>query len=249
MQNLDDSHLKESLVFSIDEFWIANEPDVNSPFADLSDFLERKSEFNTWKRSESFEPNLIPNSNGSKTRVPLHKDFGLILADMSVWKNAKDLTVEGWQLEEYTDSDFKKILRPHRGAASVGLSNELDFASLPTNLSKHAIFQTKVVGGRKVVGHDNRLKVGHVWNALCHPTDRFNKFDKGKVLFSPSWPVFMAACDAVAKNCGRQPYDIDLRTSETLSSNLLEIWISECKSRLASWESVSYTHLTLPTKA
>ncbi|MEM7455309.1 MAG: hypothetical protein AAF456_13240 [Planctomycetota bacterium] len=233
VQNLDDSHLNETLVFAIDEFWIANDPSERSPFADLSDFMTSDSEFGGQRR-EAFEETLVPQLGDTTTRVPLHKDFGLMLADKSVWQKAKDLALEPWTLRKYSDSEFRRdTVRPYYGGGPK--TSDLDIASLPTDSLDHAIFKERESKGRRLGGeHGEKLKVGHVWNALCHPEDRFENFGYGRILFMPSWPVFLTACSAVANSSGRQPYDIDLRTSETLSSNLIEIWISECHSRLVS---------------
>jgi hypothetical protein len=83
------------------------------------------------------------------------------------------------------------------------------------------------------------LYVCDVWNALCVPG---NELPRGNELppfnstfqlrLSPSWEMFLAACRVVANQCGKMPFDIDVRTSESLSSLVLEVWITKVRDQL-----------------
>ncbi len=244
VQHIGGSQLGETLVFSSDEFWVCGDEETDevesNPFADLSLFLNSKPRGGNKNRKEQFEANLLPTSS-PQNRVPLHKDFGIILADRNAWWRARNLTVGdlGFMNPKTANLDGNRdIWYPYNQDEGI------DFASVPwpKDLSDQRFSQ---ILPQEKLAVDDYIRVGHVWNCLCLPEDQFKldtsrsvnlagrpRIDKERVLFSPSWRVFLSACQTVAQNCGRVPYDIDLRTSETLSSNLLEIWLAEARAQV-----------------
>ncbi len=46
-------------------------------------------------------------------------------------------------------------------------------------------------------------------------------------MLTPSWEMFLSACRVVANRSGRLPFDVDMRTFESLSSLVLELWFSK----------------------
>lgn len=107
--------------------------------------------------------------------------------------------------------------------------------------------------------------VGDVWNALCIREDRFRDRmgrlyeDLGLVpdepsagaepagvpelAFCPTWEMFLAACRIVSEKTRRPPFDVDLRTSESLTSIILEMWFSSMANSLARLRISQVAHL------
>ncbi|XZE33745.1 RAD55 family ATPase [Pirellulaceae bacterium SH501] len=205
IQNMGTSRLDETLLFQVDEFWNS---DSSAPgaLACMEDFLNLES--------KNAGPNRSRFTDGvpfGDCKIPLHKDFGLILADREAWRRAKDS-----QLSEY----FLGQLGMKQYPMYMGLG--FDYPSIPGS-----VFQASA----KVTGQAPNVKVADVWNSLCAQGCELSDSKKISNL-RPSWEMFLAACQIVAKSTGRLPFDIDMRTSESLSSLALELWFSKIQDQL-----------------
>jgi hypothetical protein len=228
IQNLDREQLDETLVFQVDEFWSGKES--NSSFAKVSSSFFKEQNLSLDKDSfpdsvfnRKDEPGLL--------RVPLHKDFGILLADRAAWYKAREMKIDDYWFtpvirssdaqagEEREDLDFY---------IQAGLDldgKKFDYTSMPLHPSAEEM--------KSVNKKAEPVKVGDVWNALCVDGASFdprltllkNNF------FNPSWQMFLRACEIVALESGKRPFDVDLRTSESLSCLILEIWISRIVDR------------------
>ena len=226
IQNMEPSRLDETLVFQVDEFWnVQSGSEAN--LADLSGYLTTAQKQQSGIKRDWFEDG-VPNGN---TKVPLHKDFGLLLADQSAWFRAMNCEIEGYFWCKNESAIYPWFI-----------ASQTDYSSMPA-LKNGGVFGI----GPGNAGYLSRpILVSDVWNALCLPESRLpdrdqNMSGKGvNLIFAPSWDLFLASCRAVANYCGKLPFDIDLRTSETLSSFILEVWISRIRDRIAKdptqWE-------------
>ena len=221
IQNLDWAQLDETLVIQVDEFWKGQSAAV--PFAKLGLGFAKSLEIDKGSFPD-FSDAVQPE------RIPLHKDFGIILADRASWYKAKDLEVGDYRLFRARDSvlplngpgfDPSLVLIPTKeNAAARNLWSLLDEPAGDDEVGE-AIVVSKP------------LRVGHVWNALCAGGEdvRFagispEKRPNEQEFLNPSWEVFLRACQIVAAHSGKRAFDIDLRTSESLSSLVLEIWLT-----------------------
>jgi KaiC/GvpD/RAD55 family RecA-like ATPase len=204
IQNMGTSRLDETLLFQVDEFWNS---DSSAPgaLACMTDFLNLEPKNAGQNRSRFTDG--VPYGD---CKIPLHKDFGLILADREAWRQAKDS-----QLSEY----FLGQLGREQYPMYMGLG--FDYPSIPGNA-----FQASA----KVTGQAPNVKVADVWNSLCANGCELSNSKISKL--RPSWEMFLAACRIVAKSTGRLPFDIDMRTSESLSSLALELWFSKIQDQL-----------------
>jgi len=241
IQNLDRGQLDETLVFQVDEFWSGQSDPT--PFASLrTEFVGKRGidndAFSETKKDENAE--YLP------FRVPLHKDFGLILADRAAWYKARALTIDEdclvsdnehiIAMKGGLDPDFSSMLAP----AEDGTLKKL--RSYVTDEGKDKLREmiaeakeAEAQGKQKSDSPVRKLTVGDVWNAMCVGGDVF--FDaprelKGMPLLAPSWELFLRACQIVALQSGKRSFDVDLRTSESLSSLVLEIWFSTIANRI-----------------
>jgi hypothetical protein len=224
IQSMEFAKLDETLVFQVDEFWNSGNSKESSNLANLDDYLNKipKDALNSNLANKDLFENGIVSSGGCK--VPLHKDFGLILADRESWYKAQDREIEyEWREIEVAQ---KKRLYP-----AIPISG-LDFDSIPMMELENVLNLRKKnspaigdhIGDKSTI----KIKIKDVWNALCIKGDEMGGIDPRDTdkQFSPSWSVFLQACSVVASHCGKLPYDIDIRTSESLNSQILETWFS-----------------------
>ena len=222
IQSMEFSKLDETLVFQVDEFWNSDNSYRASNLANLSDYLNKPPKYavnqNLMNR-DLFEPEIIPTGD---CKIPLHKDFGLILADRDSWYKAQDREIEYDWIEYKTNN--RRIQYP---AVPVG---HIAFDSIPIHEIPIAfdLFQKEDFASVASGNRRGSVTVKDVWNAMCVKGDEMGVMDLEDVekQFSPSWPVFFKACSVVAKHCGKHPYDIDTRTSESLNCQVLETWFS-----------------------
>ena len=223
IQSMEFAKLDETLVFQVDEFWNSGNSKESSNLANLDDYLNKipKDALKLNIANKDFFESGIVSQGGCK--VPLHKDFGLILADRESWYKAQDREIEYvWREIEVA---CKKRLYP---AIYIG---DLDFDSIPmmelVNVAK-SISNGPFVSVELADRSEKKIKIKDVWNALCIKGDELGGIDTRDAdkQFSPSWSVFLQACRVVASHCGKHPYDIDIRTSESLNSQILETWFS-----------------------
>lgn len=231
IQNLESAELRETLVFQVDEFWTGKSgtdsfADLEPYFGDTSEDPSGESDDSSRvKLKESFEAPMADDYS----KIPLHKDFGIILADRDAWWRARNVPL--YDLFAIEAEGMKEMAIPwsdtgHLNAASV----RLPYDDARKVQLKKVLNLTEVGVDR---GDEHKVTVGDVWNALCLKEDRFkvkkDHFPLNETnppIFSPSWQIFFAACEAVALESGRGRFDIDLRTKETLSSFVLEVWLS-----------------------
>ena len=205
IQNMGTAKLDETLLFQVDEFW-NSDSSARGSLARLTDFLDSKAMDGNAKRTRFIDE--VPQGD---FKIPLHKDFGMILADREAWRRAKD-----YNLTEYTFEKSGKEFYPFFS------NTNWDYPSIPLTSS------LKDEGSGAV---DSRfLTVSDVWNALCPKGSELDDSTYPKL--HPSWEMFLAACRIVASRSGRLPFDIDMRTSESLSSLVLEIWFSKILDQL-----------------
>ncbi|MFN6303301.1 MAG: hypothetical protein ACK6AT_11045 [Planctomycetota bacterium] len=230
IQSMEFAKLDETLVFQVDEFWNSDNSSVssnraNSNLANISDYLNKatKGFSSQIKNKDLFEDGIIPQGN---CKIPLHKDFGLILADKDSWYKAQDLIIEGYEWTSVTTGNEKKRYPKVK-------IDSIDIDSIPLHEIQHAL-KKELIDSES----DNEsMTVKDVWNALCISGDELGgrgdgsaakeSKDMGNIKkFSPSWSIFLQACSVVARHCGKLPYDIDIRASESLNCQILETWFS-----------------------
>jgi len=81
----------------------------------------------------------------------------------------------------------------------------------------------------ETMGPGPSLKVRDVWNSLCLPADRIQGTATPPTGWTGTvgWNEFLEACRFIARqNAGVVPFDVDVHTSESPSSLLLEMWAS-----------------------
>lgn len=240
IQNLERRQLDETLVFQVDEFW-KGETD-SRPFAAL------RSGF---KNELGIDPDFFEDAGQnsaaeeSVTRVPLHKDFGLLLADRTAWYNAKDIPLGTRRLAHLKDQYYVLAeSEPDCSSMQSFVWNEdlqtissLSYGERPLDSDKSSPSDLPHPG---LATADNigvqikDLTVGDIWNSLCIGADAKFELKTGKKdnsLLVPSWELFLQACHCVALNSGKRSFDVDIRTSESLSSLVLEIWFSSIANR------------------
>ena len=220
VQSLGSSQLNESLVFQVDEFWTGSRS--QDVLADMSGYIDKAQA----SAGMQFRQDMLPD-DGKQRRVPLHRDFGFILADRTLWHQFADLTVPGANVTTWKKGE--RCLRLIDGL----IANDLPF------LPSFDLFQDAQNGQLLPAGTilseqgfqrtaQQKLRIGHVWNALALPADQFTKFSDEKAFdaMAPTWSQFLAACEVIGKAAGRPAFDVDTRTSETLTSVVLEMWFS-----------------------
>jgi KaiC/GvpD/RAD55 family RecA-like ATPase len=245
IQNLDRGQLDETLVFQVDEFWSGQS--ISAPFATIRNEFADEREIDTDGFSESNKVGSIPSQ---LFRVPLHKDFGLLLADRAAWYKARDIAIDenclvsdGEHIIAMTgglDPDFSSMLAPAdesplQKLQSYGTDKGKDKLREMIAEAKASESKAAAEGKQKPDSPVKKLTVGDVWNAMCVGGDVFFETPRkliGMSLLAPSWELFLRACQIVALQSGKRSFDVDLRTSESLSSLVLEIWISTIANRL-----------------
>lgn len=218
IQNLDRGQLDETLVFQVDEFWSGNEG--NSSFAIFRDKIFENIKIDV----DSFPDSVFNKSSDEKDqnseqnllRVPLHKDFGLLLADRASWYQFRKLPVG--------DYFFATTKQNHKVVQSGADPKEYDYTSM--------VLDPELNSNPEVDEDKPRIPVTveDVWNSLCVEEARFDSTTESlsdHKYFNPSWQMFFLACETVARQSGKRPFDVDLRTSESLSALVLEIWITQ----------------------
>ena len=230
-QNFSQAQLPNTLVFQADEFWLQDS--AQSIFAPLKkEWLKEVCE----SQEMQFQDDLLPEEDEPLYRVPLHQDFGMILADRTAWWQARHLPLST-QVAEINGK-----LYPARGEqrafASICAQTYMDddfFAELRRCIDTP---QPSEKTDDETDDFSAAITVGDVWDALCLDGEQFgNNKSKRKskgtqkprldeAAFAPSWSMFFEACKLVANASGGIPFDMDLRTRETLNSTFLEIWFS-----------------------
>lgn len=154
------------------------------------------------------------------TRIPLYADFGFILANRSMWWNARHKVLFN---AEDGDSVFFDEFDLNDDADNDGLDPATDEEGDEDPRSPW-------------LGDYVRYKsVGQVWNALCRPEDRFEDIwdedpEDSSTAGPPavSWQLFFIACQKAAAYHDAQAFDVEFN-AENLSCLILEIWLSVIK--------------------
>ncbi|MCF7961786.1 MAG: hypothetical protein K9M08_13685 [Pirellula sp.] len=216
VRNLHGSKLDHTLVFQVDEFW-KGEKDV---FADLNHIWPEKD-----------RAVLLEDFSRDSQRVPLHRDFGMMLLDVEAWTAAKSLDVPFWWKQRLDYKDHKLNVPAHEDhglgwdCLSQTSIEEIAKTGMETAFSNWGEVSSALQGKDTTRKIDNRITVQDVLNNLRSSSN----VEHG---FQVSWPLFLDACQVVARNSGKIAFDVDLRTLETLNSLVLEIWFSKIRTRL-----------------
>jgi hypothetical protein len=214
-----DTKLDHTLIMQIDEFWSLNE---SSSLSDLSDYwsaitarVSRQASQTVVEKDADNDPNGLFQPFNAQQEEWSRKSFFI----------RSDPAIEGGAAEK---GDAARRLIPYHW----------DFGFLLARRDRWWDARARGLpgaGDRKAIEGDGTLidvgwQVGSVWNALAPPCCRFGRAD-GK--FAPlnasdvTWELFFAACKAVKGELPYPAFDVDLRTTETLSSLVLEMWWSE----------------------
>lgn len=221
VRNLHGSKLDHTLVFQVDEFW-KGEKDV---FAELN---------RIW--TEEDRADLLEEFLKDSQRVPLHKDFGMMLLDVEAWTAAKSLDVPFWW-KQRIDFENRKLNVPAHKDHGLGWDcfSQTSIEKIAQIGLERAFSNWREVNmaleGRDPNTINNSIKVEDVFNNLRSSSDVVpsSNVEPG---FQVSWPLFLDACQVVARNSGKIAFDVDLRTLETLNSLVLEVWFSKIRNRI-----------------
>lgn len=231
-----------------------------------------------WKRRQCFSEVALKSAavgsdnsgdageTGPIGRIPLHRDFGFILADRNAWYSCRELSlpVDTVIFSRMTnpgrldlESSLRGCFRQPFESEDIDddvvaddseyplIDNEDELRSsasqfrnmgVPTDAAQNeANFEEKASSSDAP-----KLTVGDVWNSLCLLEDRFDRDHEAiptapsekstphepKLLVAPSWYTFLQACQTIEQRTRKPAFDVDFRTSESLSSIVMEIWFS-----------------------
>lgn len=236
IRNLHRSKLDHTLVFQVDEYWNAD----NSELAELTPEPDSTEKTET-ENGNTSNSNSAQNSDGANNRtfrLPLHKDFGILLLHEQSWEDARNVVIPKWFRTPHGHADSEKngqsqpiflhqgLLYDENSAmpkyAEFDEFTMADIRALAEDISK-LNFQS--------VGESPQLTVGDVFDALSLSQNN-NPSDNKLMPTQISWAVFLDACQVVAQNSGKLPFEVDMRTTETLNCLMLEVWFSRMKSGL-----------------
>ncbi|MFO1065214.1 MAG: ATPase domain-containing protein [Pirellulales bacterium] len=250
VQSQQQTQLRHTSVFQVDEFW--NSGTFQQGLADLTDYWNEDTstdvEFGpisiddgpgvpiTLPRTKERDNVQVPSDEkGSIARVlrkhafhrsviseikapenvysiPLHKDFGFLLADRDSWFQCKDEPISLMTYPVLNGTDAPRTRR-EKGSTSTD------------DPSVHFRPLRKIGRVKAHAKEERKILVGHVWNAMCIPQDKFPMEEE--LCSHPDWNFFFLACETIGSHLRKPAFDIDMRTTETLSSLILEIWFSE----------------------
>lgn len=247
VKNLQGSKLDHSLVFQADEFW---QPQENV-LASLKESWDPEKRKIFRKEYRTDEP-----------RVPLHRDFGLLLLDRQAWESAQDNKVDGFIVKKVRvppvdvdlETDLKDIQFEEREIVLDAPSNfaekgsETDWFS--TCIQANSFSEKQLAWLLRNPEYfkdlssihplDATLSVGQVYEALTHnagdpPSETLSpgEEDAASRQLQIPWAAFFAATRIVGRKTGKSPFEIDMRTIETLNCLTLEIWYSAMKQSVA----------------
>jgi hypothetical protein len=153
-----------------------------------------------------------------------------MLLDFEAWTAAKSLDVPFWwkQRVAFNSRVLNVPAHKERRLGWDCLSQKF-IEEIAENGMENAVLNWQEVktalDGRDPSTIDNPITVQDVLDNLRSTSDI-------KQGFPISWPLFLDACQVVARNSGKIAFDVDLRTFETLNSLVLEIWFSKIRNRI-----------------
>lgn len=226
--NLHGSKLDHSLVFQVDEFWKQSD----AVYAHLAELIGGQG-------SNSF----LPEYSNEDSRVPLHRDFGMVLLDEEAWRSAWEDVIPGWT-NRVLACGASKWMVPCLSSA-VGTVDDIGCDSLTLDDIESACrggdalrlqLSTELQLDDVASFSKEKFTVRDIYNSIACGS----KASDSERLAVP-WSLFLECCRVVARRTGKRPFDVDLRTRETLNSLVLELWLSRIKQsplmpRLAEWD-------------
>ena len=228
VRNLHGSKLDHTLVFQVDEFW-KGERDV---FAELN---------RIWTKEDRAE--LLEEFSEDSQRVPLHRDFGMMLLDVDAWTAAKSIGVPNWWKQRIVFDGHELHVPAHKDHGLAFDCFSLKSIETLGEIGTEIAFSNWEEVYNALVGRDpyilNRaILVDDVFKSLRSFSGDANSENTG-TKFQISWPLFLDACQVVARNSGKIAFDVDLRTLETLNSLVLEVWFSTILNRVPPHEPIA----------
>lgn len=208
---LDDFRLDHTLVFQVDEFWVP----TGRSLLDLTQYWnavtsEVKLKNDKWeaRKVEETDP-----TGGFQPHVPQRKDEA---------KTGK------WQRRDF--------FRPEFSATTESVDRVPFLWDCGLLLARKDLWIRKADVEIRTQESSEKyqapyLAVATIWNCLCCKGDRIDRIG-GRAADQNyddpiPWSVFLDACEVVGQGLDVRPFDLDLRTRETLCSLLLEMWLSE----------------------
>ncbi len=142
IQNMGRQSSMKHSCFKWMSFW-SSDSTARSSLACLTDYLDSKTSERELNRYRFIDG--VPHGD---LKIPLHKDFGLVLADREAWRRAKNDCLTEYSIQK-VDENFYPIF----------MDGDWDYPSIPIRASLNDVASKKPVS--------RELTVADVWNALC----------------------------------------------------------------------------------
>ena len=228
---LDDSRLGKTLILQIDEFWrlsATTEKDSRRSLMDIDDFWHQEAIGTFEKGKKSIDSVRGNDFYGVWQALPIELGADGSIEDGSIKDGS--LTSEYWKLAIGTKDGTKPgrvifrsdMVRPEIKICPVAdrVPYLWDFGFL---VADRSLWNPYMGDTDKIRLHGKSFTIKDVWNALCLPGEQMG--DKKTTLEEGvTWEEFLATCSHIASYSDAIPLDVDMLTSETLSSLFLEVW-------------------------